>query len=194
MPRNISLSMLGSKNQNYFNICGNNKVNRSNTNTDADIPSEVKKIKIQILNYFIIPFMSKNWEVLEENLVFFDIIIEKLTLFNLKYPNLNLSIYVDLLQSFETSIFLNIENTNLEEKLYGGDCSMSTILFKTVMLRIKPEYEIYNLIFGKPNLNFGETYNMIILTDILVLLHTDNITFVQIKTNISNKYINTPTT
>jgi hypothetical protein len=188
MPKNIGLSMSGARNQTYFNICG--YTNTNSQSLSQNIPTEVKKIKIQILNCYIIPFMSKNWKVLEENFVFFYVIISKLTSFNTRYPNLNLKIYIDLLYSFETAVFLNIENTNLEEKLYGKECNMSTILFKTVMLRIKPEYEIYNLIFGKPNFKCEESYNTNILNDILTLLHTDNVTFIQIKTNISNKYLN----
>lgn len=82
-----------------------------------------------------------------------------------------------------------MENTNLEEKLYCNNSNMSTMSFKTVMLRIKPEYEIYNLIFGKPNFKCEE-YNTDILNDILTLLHTYNVTFIQIKTIISNKYLN----
>jgi hypothetical protein len=186
MPKNIGLSMSGARNQTYFNICGYN----STDSLSINIPNEVKKLKIQILNYYIIPFTSKNWKSLEENLVFFDVVIKKLTSFNTRYPNLNLKIYADLLYSFQTAVFLNMENTNLEEKLYKSDSNMSTILFKTVMLRIKPEYEIYNLIFGKPNFKCEESYNTNILNDILTLLNTDNITFTQIKTNISNKYLN----
>ena len=186
MPKNIALSMSGARNLTYFNICGDTRTN----NQGQIIPTEVKKLKIQILNYYIIPFMSKNCKVLEENLVFFDIIIRKLTSFNTRYPNLNLQIYIDLLYVLETAVFLNIENTNLEEKLYCNNSNMSTMSFKTVMLRIKPEYEIYNLIFGKPNFKCEEYYNTNILNDILTLLNTYNVTFIQIKTIISNKYLN----
>ena len=187
MPKNIALSMSGARNLTYFNICGN--TNSQSQSQSQNIPTEVKKIKLQIINYYIIPFMSKNCKALEENLVFFDVIMNKLVSFNTRYPNLNLQIYIDLLYIFETAVFLNMENTNLEEKLYCNNSNMSTMSFKTVMLRIKPEYEIYNLIFGKPNFKCEE-YNTNILNDILTLLHTYNVTFIQIKTIISNKYLN----
>ena len=48
---------------------------------------------------------------------------------------------------------------NLEEVLYGSNCTMATMVFKTTMIRLKPEIELYNLILGTPKLKFGEKYN-----------------------------------
>ena len=58
---------------------------------------------------------------------------------------------------------------NLEKKfIYTDKNNASTVIFKTNLIRLKPEYEIYNLILGKPN--SVKEYNREILNDILKLL------------------------
>ena len=183
MPRNISLSLSGTKNSNL-----NVLVNNGNSNYSGLLPIEVIKFKATIMKLIIIPFMSKNWKILEENLVFIDNIKINLNRFIARFKYAGLDIYKDLIDAFETAIFLHIENTNLEENLYGSDCNTSTLVFRTVMIRLKPELELYNLVFGKPNLKSGESYNNDMLNDIQILLKMNNVTFEQIKKYLINKY------
>jgi hypothetical protein len=65
---------------------------------------------------------------------------------------------------------------------------MSTLVFRTTMIRLKPELELYNLVFGRPNFKVGENYKTEIVNDIIILLKMDNVTFEQIKNFILNKY------
>jgi len=183
MPRNISLSLSGTKNSNSHVL-----VNNGNSNYTASLPIEVIKFKATIMKLIIIPFMSKNWNILEENLVFVDNIKINLNRLISRFKYAGLDMYKDLIDAFETVIFLHIENTNLEEKLYGSDCNTTTLVFRTVMIRLKPELELYNLVFGKPNLRSGESYNTTIISDIEILLKMNNVTFDQIKKYLINKY------
>ena len=185
MRRNVrgSLSLTGVSSSNLHVLV------KQGGSTCGQIPTEVIKIKATIMRVIIIPSLSKNWKVLEENLIFFDSLQSKLTKLKAKYPYLGLEIYIDLLVAFQTSVFMHIEITSLETKLYGSDCStVSTILFKTVMIRLKPELEFYNLVLGKPNLSAGEKYKTAVIDDILLMLEVPNVTFEQMKNFITTKY------
>lgn len=181
MSRNNTLSLSGSKKINLLVLA--KPINYETTQS-----SEVNKIKSTIMKLIIIPFMSKNWKVLEENLVFFDSIKKRLNNIIAHNKYVDLQIYQDMIIAFETAIFLHMEIINLEEKLYGCDTNLSTVVFRTTMIRLKPELELYNLVFGKPNLKSGEKYNQDIVNDIEILLKMDNVTFEQIKKYILDKY------
>jgi hypothetical protein len=56
------------------------------------------------------------------------------------------------------------------------------------MVRLKPEYEIYDVILGKPDRKLNEKYNEDIIKDIERLLSNDNINFNIIKEIINKKY------
>jgi hypothetical protein len=184
MSRNNSLSLSGSKNVNLHVL-----INSGNTQgCRIRLPLEVIKIKSTIMKLIIIPFMSKNWKVLEENLVFFDSIKKKLASIIARNKCSNLEIYQDIIIAFETAVFLHMEVANLEEKLYSSCDNLSTLVFRTTMIRLKPELELYNLVFGRPNFKAGEKYDVNIVNDIETLLKMNNVTFEQIKTFILNKY------
>ena len=60
------------------------------------------------------------------------------------------------------------------------------MVYKTTKIQILPEYEIYNLIIGKPTKK--EPYNDNIINDIKSLITTENITYDKISKYIINKY------
>jgi len=183
MPRNVNLSLTGIDRINLHVLIKNNI-----TDSSGITPIEVTKLKASIMKLIIIPFMSKNWKVLEQNLVFFDSIKKTLTNLIARYNNLDLQIYLDLIKAFETAVFLHMEVLNLEEKLYGSCDNLSTLVFRTTMIRLKPELELYNLVYGRPNFKVGEKYDVNIVNDIELLLKINNTTFDQIKTFLLDKY------
>ena len=79
---------------------------------------------------------------------------------------------------------------DLEKKMYGKPNDLLTIIYKTSMIRLKPEYEIYNILLGQPEKKYNQIYNEIIINDIANLLLLDNMNFKKIKEYINNKYIN----
>ena len=56
------------------------------------------------------------------------------------------------------------------------------------MIKLKPEYEIYNLIFGRPEKIKNQMYDELIINDISNLLFINDINFNKIKNYINNKY------
>jgi len=183
MPRNISLSLAGKPNYTTHVLGGNSAINNNNCN--FYVPLEITMLKISIMNTIIIPFNNKNWKILEENLVFIDIIKEKLLACTTRYPNFDLQLYSDLVDACESTIYLHMEVINLEKQIYGLCNDSANILIKTVMLRLKPELELYNLIIGKPDIKAGQKYDNAILNKITTLLKIENITFEQIKNKIN---------
>lgn len=179
MPRNIGLSLSGNPKTNSISLAGHSS--QTNNSSDNYMPMEITMLKISIMNTIIIPFNSKNWKSLEENLIFIDIIKEKIMHYTSQYPQINLQIYNDLVDACESTIYLHMEVINLEEKLYGLNGTSANMLIKTAMLRLKPELELYNLIIGRPNFKSGETYNETTINKIISLLKVENITFEQIK-------------
>ena len=73
----------------------------------------------------------------------------------------------------------------IENKNHNYSDDITTIFYKTCYVKLKPEYEIYNLILGKPKKN--EKYDLINIQKIGSLLKKDNISFQQIKKIIENK-------
>jgi hypothetical protein len=181
MSRYVTSSLLGKSIPNTMSLNGTQTIKSSNNNY---LPVEITMLKISIMNTIIIPFKAQNWKVLGDNLVFIDIIKEKIFVYTSKYPQIDLQIYSDLVDAYESSIYFNIEITNLEERLYGLNNSSANMMIKTVMLRLKPELELYNLIIGRPNPKLGEIYDPLIIDKIISLLTVENITFEQIKSTL----------
>lgn len=179
MKRSTGLSLSGKTNASLLKLSGNKTIIQT-----IGEPMEIKNLKINIMNTIIIPFNNKNWKVLEENLVFIDMIKEKLYLYKSRYPTIDLTLYDNYVNVTEENIYFHMEIVNLERQLYGNTNSTATIFIKTAMLKLKPELELYNLIIGKPNQLNGEKYNQTIVDNIIKLLNIENVTFIQIEESI----------
>ena len=153
------------------------------------VPSDVKKIKIFILNNLIIPILSRQWEKLHENLLLLEKIKKKIDYYYKIYNLEDLIIYKEMIKAVEIIICEHTEFTNLEKKLYNSSNDLSTVIYKTkTMIKLKPEYEIYDVIFNKPDKTKNEKYNETIIEDIERLLQYENIEFNKIKDYVTNKY------
>jgi hypothetical protein len=59
------------------------------------------------------------------------------------------------------------------------------MLYKTTMIRLAAEYEMYHSIFGKPD---SSEYDGDILGKIRILMEKDGITYKEIKTQIESQF------
>ena len=178
-----SISLSGKTKYNLIHLSGNV------ASDEYSVPPEVQNLKILIMNMIIIPCIAKNWKVLQENICFLDKINKKIELYSILYPSDYLSLYKDIIIAFELITVQHMEIVDLENKLsklYGDVDNVSTLVFKTSMIRLKPEYEIYNLIYGRPC--SGLLYDKNIICDILGLFDLEDITFDAIKQYIIKKY------
>jgi hypothetical protein len=186
-----TLSLTGKNLYNRLNLSGKKFSN------ETTIVLEIKKIKIHILNNLIIPLMSKQWKVLNENILCLNKIKKKLDYYYDMYKLDELLIYKEMLLFFDYIICQNQQLVNLERKLYlnsnQGDentnTNFSTMVYTTnTIIKLKPEYELYNLILGKPDKKLNQKYNGSIISSIQKMLTDDNITFNIIKETIIKKY------
>jgi hypothetical protein len=65
-----------------------------------------------------------------------------------------------------------------------------TMVYKTTMIQLLPEYEIYNSILGKPKREKNQSYNQDIINDIKnLMMSLENINYNKIKEFIEKKYV-----
>ena len=173
----MTLSLSGKKNVNLHSLSGLNINNNK-------LLTELKMLKINILNNLIIPLISNKWDILHENICLLDNIKEKIQCYDNRE---DLIIYKEIIKAIEVIYLEHKQLEKLEQQVYGSE-NVSTMYYKTSLIKLKPEYEIYNVIIGKPNKK--EKYNDLIISDIKLLLKNNNIVFNTIREFIINKYCN----
>ena len=181
----MTISLTGKKTIFHNNLEGK-EFQLSNNNKDT--PYAVIKIKKKIINLFIIPIHLKKWDIVKQNMFEIERIMLKIKNYKLIYLNEDLDIYEYLL-NFIVSVFSeHNELQEIEKKMYSVDGSnnIATLVHKTPSIRLKAEYEIYHLIYGKPNRKNNETYQTDKLDYIIKLLKNENITFDQIKNKVTS--------
>lgn len=166
-------------------LTGKNRINQNNLSGKSffgeNASFEVKKIKTTIFNNIILPLISKQWRKLEENLFTLDKINKKLDMYLRQGNDEDLLIYKDILKAFETMLNEHKQLDELEKTMYSSTNDVSTMVYKTTMIRLKPEYEIYDMIFGRPDRKKQEQYNEKTIQRIEGLLNVYDITFDKIK-------------
>ena len=148
------------------------------------IPLPLIKLKKTIIDKFIIPIHQDNWKTVKENFFLLDRIDNKINKYKIHYNNHDLEIYEHLVTFIKDYYDIHNDFESLEKKMYGSNQNknnLATLVYKTPKIRMKVEYEIYHLIFGKPNKKNKETYNVLHLNRIKDLLKNDDITFDKIK-------------
>lgn len=180
-------------NQTTASLTGKTIINPANIsgkcifNTN-NIPIDVNKTKIYIMNNIILPLISKQWNQLKENLFCLDNIKKKLDTYYRLYKIEDLQIYKELINAFEVILSEHSQLEELERTIYGDSKDMTTMIYKTAMIRLKPEYEIYDIIFGRPLRSKNEDYNLQIVQQIELLLKIDGITFNKIRDYLALNY------
>uniref|UniRef100_A0A6C0CV62 Uncharacterized protein n=1 Tax=viral metagenome TaxID=1070528 RepID=A0A6C0CV62_9ZZZZ len=179
----ITSSLTGKNLLNPANITGKSLCN------SEYIPSDVVKIKIYIMTNIIIPLVSKQWKTLQENLFCLDHIKKKLDTYYNCYKIEDMKIYKELINAFEAILAEHQQLEELEKTIYSGDSKdVTTMIYRTAMIRLKPEYEIYDILYGKPKRSENQDYNVILIEYIEHLLKIEGITFHKIKEYTLSKY------
>lgn len=176
---NNCVSLTGKKTIFYNNLEGKSL---DLSSKKIEIPYPILRIKKRIIDLFVIPIHLQKWQRVKENIFQIGMIKDKIEKYQKIYPKEDLEIY-DYLMKFVTSVFSeHIDLEELEKKIYGsGENTFATLMHKTPYVRLKAEYEIYHLLYGKPKRKDGEVYNDSKLKEITKLLKNDEITFDEIK-------------
>jgi hypothetical protein len=180
-------SLTGKNNSNSLHLSGkNNKITNS-----KDIPFEIISLKTLILTQFLLPLLSNQWDTLSQNILLLDTIKTKIHSYHFFSAwREELSIYSDLLNLLEKVLSEHRQLEEIEKKSIGlgSNEEVMSFVYKTTAIRLKPEYEIYNVILGKPQREKKETYKEEVLQEIRRLLVLENITFPKIKDFLMKKY------
>ena len=142
------------------------------------MPIMIIKLKTQILDHLMLPLIRNNWNYINNNFFMINSLKQKIDSFYLKYKMDDLLLYKDILEMVEIVINEHNQLFDLEKEKYSTNNSNS-LIYKTKIIKLKAEYEIYNLIYGKPNKN--DIYDNNKLENIKKLLQIENITFDNIK-------------
>jgi hypothetical protein len=159
----------------------------------SQIPYEINKLKIRILDMFILPLLSRQIAKIQENRFLLDSFKEKLLYYYKLYKIEELLLYKELLSLFEVFADQQIQLEEVDKESYKNNTAKNdviTMIYRTTMIKIKPEYELYNSILGRPKRELNETYREEIIKDIQKCMIMENITFKKMKEIITNKYLN----
>jgi hypothetical protein len=166
---------------NELNLTGKNSYNYNVNSTSTNL--KIKKLKERILNNYLIPLVSKQWNVLKENIYFIDEIQHKIKYHSDIYKTDELVAYDEMLKVFKVLIekqkLLEDYDANINGKRDPNE--IMTMVFKISMIKLLPEYEIYDSIFGKPKRELNEKYDDDVIKKIKELLKEDDITYKKIK-------------
>jgi hypothetical protein len=166
---------------NSLNLTGKYIYNYNYNYTSTNL--RIKKLKERILNNYLIPLVSKQWSVLKENIYFIDEIQNKIKYHTEIYKTDELVAYNDMLKVFKVLIEKQKLLEDYDKNMNGNrdPNEIMTMVFKTSMIKLLPEYEIYDSIFGKPKRDLNEKYDEEIINTIQKLLKEDDITYTKIK-------------
>lgn len=188
----------GKSNISSFNLSGKNGEKNCNY-----IPNKIRLLKTKILNDYLIPLYSKQWTILKENMFFIHNVQQKINDFYKNYKLNELAVYIDLLKVMSTFMDnYNLINFQEDKKLsindyfnqtdenkvlkisYSTQNDIMSMVYNTTMIKLLPEYEIYNCILGKPTRELRQIYDQKIIEQIKRMLTQKDITFQKIKEHI----------
>lgn len=181
----MNLTLNGKSNYNEHNLLGKSKYGSQPPKT----LNEIKKIKIRILNNYLIPLYKKQWKKLYENLFFLPKIKEKINVYK-DFSNFeDLQLYIDLIQILEIVIekekLLEKQQQNMKMRFSStteiNSPQAMSMMVQLTTIRLLPEYELYHSLFGKPKKETKEMYELQKLNTIKKLLERENMDYQQMK-------------
>ena len=173
------LTLSGSNEIHPLNLSGKPFSMGNITNNSHDIQFE--RWKNKMMNRLVIPILQKNWSEIYDNI--FILSIFKKELEHYKKHN-DIEFYRNILTFVERVYNEHEELEHLEKMVYNDGGEGTRMLYKTTMIRIAAEYEIYHSIFGKPD---SQEYNEDLLGRIRSYMTIDNITYKDIINKIKNE-------
>jgi len=169
-------------------LLGKNEINSMNLKGSCFFQKQpaiikIKRIKEKIMENYLVPLFSKQWDTLYENMYFIENIQKKLNLYYNTYKLEELSAYNDLLQVIKICMnnYQKIENFEKQNNANSHTKEVMSMVFKTTKIRLLPEYEIYDNILGKPNKQLNQKYNEYVLSMIKEFLGKEDCTYSKIK-------------
>lgn len=170
---------------NLLGLVSNNNINNINSLKGSSLivnTSAIALIKERIISEYIVPIITNQWTVLNNNVWLINQIHKQLN--SLVPIDNSLCVYISIIKAIKAmaakGILIN-QNIGTDTGNVSTSTSTSTMTIKTSIIQLLPEYEIYNSIFGRPQRRLKQVYNEKIISDINRMLLQPNITFDKIK-------------
>lgn len=171
------LTLSGSNQIHPLNLTGK-PFSTGNNSMSVDIQFE--RWKTKLMNRLVIPILQKNWVEIYENIFIVSIFKKEIE----QYKNRkDIDFYRNILTFVERVYNDHEELDHLEKMVYNDGGEGTRMLYKTTMIRIAAEYEIYHSIFGKPE---SQEYDQDILGRIRSYMSMENITYKEIVSKFKN--------
>tara|TARA_X000001036_G_scaffold439750_1_gene492098 strand:+ start:2150 stop:2677 length:528 start_codon:yes stop_codon:yes gene_type:complete len=173
-----------------LSLKGNNEIHPLNLkgqalslgNSVITLDIHFEKWKSKMMNRLIIPILQKKWTEIYENIFIITVFKKDLEQFS-THPQIDF--YRNILTFVERVYNDHEEISHLEKIMYSDGKDGTQLLYKTTMIRVAAEYEIYHSIFGQPH---SSEYDLTIINSIREYMHIDNITYKDIKQKIETIY------
>jgi len=178
------LTLSGKDDPNNWNLSGKNNSTKSN------IPHEIKILKIKIMNTCLLPLLSKQWKIMKNNMFLIETFRQKINFYYNSFKIDELLLYKDIINICELLLIQSSQLEETEKRIYNSNTSIPNIslIYETSMIKLKPEFEIYDNIYGKPTRANKQIYIDERIKEIQKLMIMDNITFDKIKNYMETKY------
>jgi len=106
--------------------------------------------KLYIINNFLQPLTMLNYELVQKNYYNFDFIIRRLDDFITPSTKEEIELFKKLVNLMRYSTETRMSYDDAQEKLYGSK-EMMKLMVETSRIILRAPFEIYNLLFGRPD-------------------------------------------
>ena len=119
-------------------------------NSGYNPSKEWLNFKLYIIDNFLKPMNKLNYELVRKNYYNFDFIIKRLDGFMTPENEEEITLFKKLVNLMRYSTETHMSYRDAKEKLYGGK-EMMKLMVETSRIILKAPFEIYNLLFGRPD-------------------------------------------
>lgn len=137
-------------------------------------PTAFNDFKTMIFDYVAIPLLQNEEDFLKDNIYMITIIKNRLNDITTSFPEEDFTFYKHIVDLISMA-FEKTELLDKYEKLLNSTGGVATLGLQVKRVFLRTEFEIYNIIFGRPNVRQGETYDSDRIDLIYNLLHTDKL-------------------
>ena len=184
---NISLKgNLNGYGGNFLHGRQSNTVTVNGDNSDK----EYFNFKQYIITHFLNPIMNRQFDTINRNYYNFDYITNRLNLYKNNRNKEDVTFIIKVVEILKYSADVQEAFNNVNSKFFGTD-KRNKLLVETSRIVLQSQYEIYNILFGRPDVMNPKhpKYEIHILNDIKEQLDLHpGILFNEVKTALEPKY------
>jgi hypothetical protein len=137
-------------------------------------PTAFNDFKTMIFDHVAIPLLRNEEDFLSDNLYMITIIKNRLETLTKSFPKEDFTFYKHIVDLISMA-FEKTELLEKYEKLLNPSDGIVSLGLQVKRVFLRTEFEIYNIIFGRPNVREGETYENSRIDMIYKLLHEDKL-------------------